>query len=104
MRRLLNGTAVVLGGMALVAATQGVAGASTTSASGATEVPSCVTYQEIAMGNVWANITNNCSTTQRATVQYGDRIDPTCYTLQPGETKTSYIGFNWNRVTRLVSC
>lgn len=101
MRKFMNAAAVLMGGAALVAATQGSANAATT----ATTAPSCVTYQEILMVTIGAEIKNGCSTTQNVTVEYKSGVtDSQCYTIKPGGTARSYVPFNISHVNRLVTC
>ncbi|MFF2145563.1 hypothetical protein [Kitasatospora sp. NPDC058190] len=104
MRRIMSAAGAALGGLALVTAGQGVAGAATAGSTAATAVPGCVQAQETAMGTVWVDVTNNCATRQRVQVAYTDRVDPTCYTIQPGQTVTSRLGFQFGHFKGLSGC
>ncbi|MEU4213021.1 hypothetical protein AB0F13_24020 [Streptomyces sp. NPDC026206] len=103
MRGFLTAVASAAAGMALVVSAQGVAAAATGTASGGS-VPGCVTAKQWAAGTIWVDVTNNCSTVQRVQVRYVNRIDETCYVLQPGEKRTSSLPFNFARFDRLVGC
>ncbi|MCG6495734.1 hypothetical protein [Kitasatospora sp. A2-31] len=101
MRRFMSAAGVAMGGLALMAAGQGVASAATTTT---TTVPSCVVAQEKFLVTVWVDVTNNCSTQQRVQVVYTDRTDPTCYTIQPGQTAYSRLFAQIGHFKGLISC
>ncbi|MBV6696031.1 hypothetical protein [Kitasatospora aureofaciens] len=85
MRKITKAAALALGGIALALSGPGIASAATATPTATTGVPSCVVD---VYGDNFAQVTNNCSTTQRVETSIWFGYNE-CWVLQPGETRTT---------------
>ncbi|WNE97320.1 hypothetical protein PS467_19285 [Streptomyces luomodiensis] len=103
MRKFAAAAGAALGGLALVAATQGAAQAAPATAEAA--APSCVKADVTYLVGIFVDITNNCSTTQKVKVDYDRDYFSPCFTLAPGATASHSASIIYaSRYEGLATC